>query len=1399
MKIKKIKDNQVKIIVYTVLLCFSLFANNLNNFSYLGGEKKDDFDLDQINLKTSDGVNIFLQNFNEEIPANNEGDGVYRLPTGWDGTPPGTFPEGTYTYPLTSTAGGHAGPLGTVHLGIIDSQSGSYTETWRTFPSPVEVGIFEFTYYMYSGGVFQSNLILESATGTDLLTITTAKPSAVSTTYTISLEGIDSGLTFTAIQDYINVKIVFDGTTADLWVNGVEVVSDTTYTAGSISDIRITTGPTGTSSLTGEGHYDNMVLMEGLTPNKPEAPVLNTIPSPDADGTYSVSWNVVSDATQYELYRSTTSISDIGLHYPLYNGTSNSFSEIDLPEGTYYYMVVATNSSGTSELSNEVQVTVSSQQYSNTIVFMQNFNEEIPANSEGDGVYRLPTGWDGIPPGTFPGGTYMYPLTSTAGGHAGPLGTVHLGIIDAQSGSFTETWRTFPTPVEVGIFEFTYYMYSGNVFRSNLILESTTGTDLLTITTAKTSAVSTAYTISLEGIDSGLTFTAIQDYINVKVMFDGTTADLWVNGVEVVSDATYTAGSISDIRITTGPTGTSSLLGEGHYDNMVLTEGLTPDKPEAPILNTIPSPDADGTYSVSWNYVSDATQYELYRSTTSISDIGLHYPLYSGTSNSFSEIDLPEGTYYYMVVATNSSGTSELSNEVQISIIYPNYLPEPPILNSVPSPDLDGTYSVSWNSVDQADTYQLYRESTSISDLSALTPIFNGPSTSISEIDLPEGTYYYVVVATNSSGTSELSNEVQVSVSSPQYSNTIMFMQNFNEEIPANNEGDGVYRLPTGWSGLPPGTFPGGTYTYPLTSTAGGHAGPLGTVHLGIIDSQSGSFTETWRTFPTPVEVGIFEFTYYMYSNGVFQSNLILESATGTDLLTITTVKSSTASTAYTISLEGIDSGLTFTAIQDYINVKVVFDGTTADLWVNGVEVVSDATYTAGSINDIRITTGPTGTSSLTGEGHYDNMVLTEGLTPNKPEAPVLNAIPSPDSDGSFTISWNFVSDADGYELYRSTTSISDIGLHYPLYSGTSNSFSEIDLPEGTYYYVVVATNSSGTYELSNEVQVSVIYPNYLPEPPILNSVPSPDSDGTYSVNWNSVDQVDTYQLYRESTSISDISALTPIYNGPSTSFSEIDLPEGIYYYVVVATNSSGTSELSNEVQVSVDYPIYLPEPPILNSVPSPDSDGTYSVSWNSVDQAETYQLYRASTPINDISALTPIYNGPSTSFSEIDLPEGTYYYVVVAINSAGTSELSNEVFVNIVHSNYPSDPPILNTIPSPDLDGNFTISWNFVEFTDTYQLYGANAPITDISSLTPIYSGASNFFSEIDLPAGTYYYVVVATNSSGTSELSNEIEVVVVINDASEFTIDGYSSAFILLSCLGGIGIIAVTHKRRK
>jgi len=81
----------------------------------------------------------------------------------------------------------------------------------------------------------------------------------------------------------------------------------------------------------------------------------------------------------------------------------------------------------------------------------------------------------------------------------------------------------------------------------------------------------------------------------------------------------------------------------------------------------------------------------------------------------------------------------------------------------------------------------------------------------------------------------------------------------------------------------------------------------------------------------------------------------------------------------------------------------------------------------------------------------------------------------NPDEDGNFVLSWTESTDAESYSVYVSNTCITDENqLLIPLTSNiTDLTYTITDLPNGTYYFVVVAHNLAG-YTLSNCLEVTV-------------------------------------------------------------------------------------------------------------------------------------------------------------------------------------------------------------------------------------------------------------------------------------------------------------------------------------
>jgi hypothetical protein len=114
---------------------------------------------------------------------------------------------------------------------------------------------------------------------------------------------------------------------------------------------------------------------------------------------------------------------------------------------------------------------------------------------------------------------------------------------------------------------------------------------------------------------------------------------------------------------------------------------------------------------------------------------------------------------------------------------------------------------------------------------------------------------------------------------------------------------------------------------------------------------------------------------------------------------------------------------------------------------------------------------------------------------------------------------------------------------------------------------------------------------------------------------------------------------------------------DDIYIYAFGYTQTFTNEFALFFVKMSKDV---LQNPDLQSIFPNPNLDGNISLNWNSVTNATSYSLYRSIRNITDVSGLSPISTSVSTSYTDIDLLNGTYYYAVVAINGSRESDISN-------------------------------------------------------------------------------------------------------------------------------------------
>ena len=111
--------------------------------------------------------------------------------------------------------------------------------------------------------------------------------------------------------------------------------------------------------------------------------------------------------------------------------------------------------------------------------------------------------------------------------------------------------------------------------------------------------------------------------------------------------------------------------------------------------------------------------------------------------------------------------------------------------------------------------------------------------------------------------------------------------------------------------------------------------------------------------------------------------------------------------------------------------------------------------------------------------------------------------------------------------------------------------------------------------------------------------------------------------------------------------------------------------DYTDYVEAGTDLDIFykkfvpLAAPTVENISPNPSSTGDITLNWNDVVNAEKYYVYRALTSISSVEGLTSIDTVTVSTYEDLSLPNGTYYYVVVASN-AYLNATSNEVWVEV-------------------------------------------------------------------------------------------------------------------------------------
>ena len=270
----------------------------------------------------------------------------------------------------------------------------------------------------------------------------------------------------------------------------------------------------------------------------------------------------------------------------------------------------------------------------------------------------------------------------------------------------------------------------------------------------------------------------------------------------------------------------------------------------------------------------------------------------------------------------------------------------------------------------------------------------------------------------------------------------------------------------------------------------------------------------------------------------------------------------------------------------------------------------------------------------------YSNIVSgqVKTVTP-KPSAPVVK-IGNSAASGKPMLTWNTVSGATSYKVYRAT---SQNGTYSLLGTVTATSYTNTGAKAGvTYYYKVKAVNSAGESAYSNVVSGKTTVTTL--------TMGHSSTSGKPQLTWKAVSGAASYRVYRATAKNG---AYSVINTTKALTYTNVGAALGTtYYYKVEALNAAGKSMGFSAIVEGKVAPVL--------AVGYSSVSGKPQLTWKAVPGATEYQVYR-STQQN--SGYTKINTTTSTSYVNTGAKANTtYYYKIVAVKGTAVSDFSNIV-----------------------------------------------------------------------------------------------------------------------------------------
>ncbi len=242
-------------------------------------------------------------------------------------------------------------------------------------------------------------------------------------------------------------------------------------------------------------------------------------------------------------------------------------------------------------------------------------------------------------------------------------------------------------------------------------------------------------------------------------------------------------------------------------------------------------------------------------------------------------------------------------------------------------------------------------------------------------------------------------------------------------------------------------------------------------------------------------------------------------------------------------------------------------------------------------------------------------------------------------------------------------------------------------------------------------------------------------------VTWNTVSGATNYQLYRAASAEGTKTAVTPWQ--PGTTFDDSTAPAGstVYYWVKAALDKYGGQASDFSAAASGWRTTPTANSPVGVVASHGTLCGHVRVSWNAVAGATQYQVYRASSETGTKIAISPWQ--AATTYDDVTALASTSFYWVRAAMDAGGGGASDYSAPGTGFAGAGPSAPTGITASHGKFPGFVRVTWNESQDATGYDVY-RDAVLVG-GSRNPTYDDAPGDFA-------AHQYTVLARNGCGSS-----------------------------------------------